>query len=801
MVWLFVLITSVSYAPCWRKLVVCSLQLLLLISFSFAQTGTFSGNVSDEKGTALHGVTITLEPDKHIVQTDQQGLFALDDLYPGTYRFSTSHKDYATYSDTVVIAVEQSVERQIVLQHTRTIAEVVVSGAVTEQESPNQLLKLNRSAMPVQVISRQMIEKMGSRRLDEVLKEQTGIAIVNNVTGGSRSVGVQLQGFGSEYVMVLIDGQPMVGRNNGNFDLSRISVSNIERIEIIKGASSCLFGSDALGGAINIITRYGAVEPQAQLALRYGSLNMVDATVDAEAPFAHQRGSVQLSANYYRTDGFNTNPYLSSGQSSPPYQNFDTQARIRYQLGRQTYLGTSIRYGIRRSDMTKNWNDEWQASDQQDEKDINFSLNLDHTFRSGLRSMSRYYLTHYNVDQANRWRGNEHSSGELSFRQTVHRFEQQFAKSYRSGISLTGGLGGSMEHMDDKALGDIPVLTTAFGYLQGDKRFFEKLDLRGGLRYDHTSSYGGKINPSFGLEYYLNEKLSLKTGIGTGFKAPDYRMRYLVFFNPSASYLVVGNELLGETLLQMQRNGEISEIFHVAEQLDKNLKPERSTSFNIGAKYKPIAQVTMEGGLFYHNLRNQIDAVPVATGTSISQIYSYWNLPKAVNKGLEANMQWQINNDLNVQVGYQYLIAKDLSVADSIRAGNWPYNQNLHDPKTGQSPSPTVSDYWGIVNRSRHMLNARVFYHYKPWDTHMSLRANYRGKYPFADYNNNNFIDRFDTFVPEHILLNAFIEKRLLHDKLKLSLTIDNILDFKHQLMPGQPGRMFIGGISYRLQK
>jgi outer membrane receptor for ferrienterochelin and colicins len=91
--------------------------------------------------------------------------------------------------------------------------------------------------------------------------------------------------------MVLVDGQPMLGRNSGNFDLSRISVTNIERIEIIKGASSCLYGSDALGGAINIITRHGAITPQAQASLLYGSLNTVDATLEAETPFANQRGS------------------------------------------------------------------------------------------------------------------------------------------------------------------------------------------------------------------------------------------------------------------------------------------------------------------------------------------------------------------------------------------------------------------------------------------------------------------------------------------------------------------------------
>ncbi|MDR2281880.1 MAG: TonB-dependent receptor [Sphingobacterium sp.] len=768
----------------------------------YAQTGRIIGTISTEKGIKIHGAVISLEPDKHIVQSNSNGTFVIKNLYPGTYYMRIEHTGYTSHTDTVVISAGQTATKSIILADRATVIdEVRIQQSVTEQTSPDQLLKLSRSAMPVQVISRQAIEQMGSRRLDEVLKEQTGIAIVNNVSGGSRSVGVQIQGFGSEYVMVLIDGQPMIGRNNGNFDLSRISVANIERIEIIKGASSCLFGSDALGGAINIITRYGAIEPQSQLSLLYGSLNLLDVTLDAETPFAQQRGSVHLSTNYYRTDGFNTNPYLQSGQSSPPYSNFDTQARIRYQMAKKTYIGTSFRYGSRTSDMSKNWDSQWQGQDKQNEYDINYTLSLEHTFRSDVRSISRYYLSHYNVDQFTKWQGQNSNKSELQFAQTVHRYEQQFAKNYRSGFNLTAGLGGSIEHMQDETIGNIPNLTTLFAYLQGDKRIAERLDLRGGLRYDHTGSYGGRLNPSAGLQYYLNEKLSFKAGIGSGFKAPDFRMRYLVFFNPAANYLVIGNEVLKETLTQMQQKGDISEIFRIADRLDQNLKPEQSISFNLGTQWKANSKLTLEAGIFLHHLRNQIDPIPVATGTKISQLYSYQNLPKVVNKGLEANMQWQPLDKLQLQLGYQYLIAKDRSVTDSIQAGNWPYNQNLHDPKTGQSFSPRTKDYWGMINRSRHMLNAQLFYTYTPWNSSASLRINYRGKYPFADYNGNDFIDRFDHFVPEHLLINAYFEKRILKERMKLRFTLDNILDVKHELMPGQAGRIFLAGFSYRISR
>lgn len=764
------------------------------------QQRIFSGEIIQQDGRPIPKATIRLEPDKHIVQTNASGFFSFDHLYPGLYYIYIEHPHYEAYVDTITINAGRASYRNIILSSTKNSIETVEVKALKHSaESPDQLLQLNRSAMPVQIISRQMIELMGSRRLDEVLKEQTGIAIVNNIAGGSRSTGVQLQGFGSEYVMILIDGQPMVGRNNGNFDLSRISVSNIERIEIVKGASSCLFGSDALGGAINIITRYGAVEPQAQLSLSYGSLNITDVTLDAESPFAHQRGSIHLSSNFYRTDGFNTNPFLLSGQSSPPFRNFDNQVRLRYQLAKNTFIGTSIRFGTRRSKMSKNWDSEWIGQDNQEEKDLNYSLNLEHNFRSGIKSVSRYYLSRYDVDQFTKWQG-QGNNNELNFVQTVHRLEQQLAKSYRNGLSFTAGFGGSVEQLKDASIGTIPNQNSLFAYLQGDKRLFEKLDVRAGLRYDHTASYGGKINPSAGLQYYLNEKISFKGGIGSGFKAPDYRMRYLSFFNPAANYLVIGNEILKETLNQMNANGEISEMFPLADRLNQNLKPERSISLNLGTQWKPHAKLAIEVGIFQHYLFNQIDAVPIATGTSVSQIYSYQNLPKAVNKGIEANIQWQLKEGLQLQVGYQYLIAKDLSVKDSIRQGNWPYNQNLHDPTTGESHPPTVSDYWGLINRSRHMFNAQLLYQYKPWNTSASLRANYRGKYPFADYNGNGFIDRYDRFVPQHLLLNAYLEKRILKERVKLRFTIDNILDFKHQWMPGQPGRVFIGGITYRIQ-
>jgi outer membrane receptor for ferrienterochelin and colicins len=782
------------------------LYMLLMLSI-FAHTkisaqtnGDIMGMVRDEHSEPLANATITLEPDRHMQQSDIKGEFVFKKLYAGNYTITISMVGFKAYTGKVTVAAGNTARLNVSLTADQsTLNEVMVAG---ERSTPDNLVRAERSAMPVTIITRRTIELMGSRRLDELLKEQTGIAIVSNIGGGARSVGVQMQGFGSEYVMILIDGQPMVGRNSGNFDLSRISVSNIERIEIIKGASSCLFGSEALGGTINIITRHGALQPQGLASVNYGSLNIVDATLEGETPFASQRGSVNLSANYYRTDGFNTNTKYLQGTTAPPYDNYALQGRVRYRLTKNSTAGISGRYGLRKSFMSKDFGLGNISGDSQDEKDLNLSATFDHNFNSGFRSMTRYYFTRFTSDQQVNWQQTGATATSDVFEQTLHRFEQQFAYAITNGLKFTGGLGGSIENMNDVALTDPGALSTAFAYIQGDWQITDRLGAVGGVRYDRTNTYGGKVNPSLGLQYRILPSLTLKAGAGTGFKAPDFKTRYLVFYNPTANYLVIGNDVLRQTLETLQQQGQISEIReYLLKQLDRNLQAEGSTSFNAGLVWQPKPGIKLEGGVFYHSLRNQINSIQIATGSGNRVIYTYQNLPQAVNKGIDVSVAVNLLKDLELSAGYQYLIAKDKSVQDSIMNGGFPYNQNIHDPKTGNSYPPKPADYWGIENRSRHMLNVRAFYAYRPWDANINVRLNYRGKYPFGDLNGNQFIDRYDTFVAGYFLLNASIEKKLMKTHLSLRFTADNMMDYTDMLIPGQPGRVILAGITYRFFK
>ncbi|MBD1434817.1 TonB-dependent receptor [Sphingobacterium sp. DN00404] len=773
------------------------LPLLPIVAFS-QEKYAITGEVRlGDSGETADQIIITLWPDQKILKPNKEGHFRFSELYEGSYRLRVEYVGYVSQELDVMVEGD-NVNLDILLEmESYGIAEVAVQG---KQMAVDNLVKAENAAMPVTVITRREIELMGSRRLDEIMKEQTGVAVVNDIASGSRAIGVQVQGFSSSYVMVLIDGQPMLGRNNGNFDLSRISVTNVERIEVIKGASSCLYGSDALGGAINIITRHGAITPQAHGSLLYGSLNTVDATVEAETPFANQRGSVVISGNYYKTDGFNTDSkYMIGGTTIPPYSNYSFQGRARYRLSRDGTLGVTARYTEGNSEMINMWSDEWINEDRQTDRDLNLSASYDHNFANGVRSMSRYYFTRYENEMQANWINQNALIGAEMFGQQVHRLEQQFAYAPIRSIQLTGGIGGSLELMDNKDLGQERNLNTAFAYLQTEWQPLAKLRTTTGLRYDHTNVYRGRLSPSLGLQYSLSEEWLMKAGIGAGFKAPDYKMRYQVFYNPSANYMVVGTDQVREVMEALDRNGELSfQNSYMLNLTAGNLKAENSLSSNFGFIWNPSTRLRAEASVFYHRIANQINAVAVGNGTTVGQIFTYRNLPRAANKGFELSVGYRPLESLNLSIGYQYLVAKDLSVLDSIRAGNYPYNQMINNPITGESRPVTTGDYWGIEDRSRHMINLKATYEYQPWNMTLNLRANIRGRYPFQEINGNQFIDEYDAFVPDHTLLNLTLEKKLWRNKLTLRLIADNLLGFTHRYMPGQPGRVILGGLSYR---
>ena len=156
-------------------------------------------------------------------------------------------KNYFKYSILLFLIGVNYCHSQIRLKDTITeqrLEEVIVTATRTYRQ-------LSSLPLPAQIVSQKELKQANRIRLNNILNEQTGLITVQNFIGGE---GIQMQGLDSEYTLVLIDGVPLVGRSAGTLDISRVALGNIKQIEIVKGASSSLYGSEALGGVINIIT-------------------------------------------------------------------------------------------------------------------------------------------------------------------------------------------------------------------------------------------------------------------------------------------------------------------------------------------------------------------------------------------------------------------------------------------------------------------------------------------------------------------------------------------------------------------
>ena len=138
-----------------------------------------------------------------------------------------------------------------------TLSEIVITSTRTA-------IQLGNVTVPYQLINKKNIEQIGSLRLKDILQEQTGLYITNGF-----GAGVQMQGLNPDYTIILLNGEPLVGRTAGVLDLNRISISNIKRIEIVKGPSSSLYGSEAMAGVINIITDTSC-KKSVETGIRYG---------------------------------------------------------------------------------------------------------------------------------------------------------------------------------------------------------------------------------------------------------------------------------------------------------------------------------------------------------------------------------------------------------------------------------------------------------------------------------------------------------------------------------------------------
>lgn len=631
---------------------------------------------------------------------------------------------------------------------------------VTATRTVRQLSSL---PLPVTLISKKQLQQTGVTRLNEILNEQTGIIMTPDATIGGGE-GVQIQGIASDYILVLIDGVPVVGRSSGNLDLSRFAIGNIKQIEVVKGPSSSLFGSEALGGVINIITEKPTSENiSGQVSHRAATFNNQNTNLSLNQ--RTKKIGYSIFADRLSTDGYDLAP-TQDGQTVNPFFNYTFNGRLFFDIAKNIDVFASGRYFYQEFDIQPSTSEE---------KDANAQLRVNHNASKKTNLQYEFYYTNYITDE----QVVDPIDNELlianDFDQKLFRPEIRFNHSFSLNNTLTIGGGYNFETLDRSLFAETVTFNSQYIFIQYDFKPIEKLNIITGARFDNHSEYNSQLSPKISAKYDITPSFSIKGSVGSGFKAPDFRQLYLDFTNAAGGgYSVFGKEVEAAGIQRLQDNDEIATLQVDPSQLGERLDAESSVGYNFGVAYKE-GKISSELNFFRNDFKNLIDTRILAAKTNGQNVFGYVNRESVYTQGLELDLKYKLFKTLNLSAGYQLLFAFDKDKEDALDNGE----VFARDPETLETIRLSKSDYFGLENRSRHTINFKAFYDIPKWNANANLRVTYRSRFGLTDRNGNDLLDDFDnSFVGGYALVNLTFGKTFL-EHYSLQLGANNLLDFK----------------------
>ncbi len=623
----------------------------------------------------------------------------------------------------------------------RQLDEVVITATRT-------LRQLSSVPLAVTLISNKEIKKAGSTRLRNILQEQTGIVFVTDPSGFE---GIQMQGLNAAYTLVLIDGVPLVGRSAGTLDLRRLTVNDVKQIEIVKGPSSSLYGSEAIGGVINIIThKLNRDTNKGDLQFYFKGGNRSELDLNTNYAFKKGKFGIKTGLNLNAVGAYDLSP-STSYKTSNPYENYTGTLDLTYEVSKQLNIVQSNRFYQQNQKLETHTNTV---------NEYNFHTKVDHKLSEKVDVDYSFYATNYKTKSI--FNGNA-----SHYNQSLIRPEVRAVIKFNKNELITG-VGASFDALDRTFFAKKESFKTHYVFGQFDYKLTEDLNIILGARFDHHNKYKSAFSPKISARYKLNDWLAIKSSVGYGFKAPDFRQLFFNFNNSAGGYIVYGVRTMHELFGQIPA---------VQNQVAKDLNPENSIGYNLSFQMKPIQNLKLNVNFFRNDIKDLINTAVfngVLPGINpTTRVFYYENRNKVYTQGVELDAHYRFTDNISVSGGYQFLIAKDKDQEKLIKSGV------VYFRKTSSSPSQqlSINDYVGLANRSKHTANLKLSYRNFQHNFFANLRAIYRSKYALYDTNSSQqIIDRYDDFVKPHVLLNASITKPI-YSVSEIQIGVDNLLN------------------------
>jgi vitamin B12 transporter len=388
-------------------------------------------------------------------------------------------------------------------------AETVVTAARIPQ-------RLGNALQSTTVITAQDIQESGQQTLPQVLQRLGGVEIATTGGAGQPSA-VFIRGANNAQTLVLIDGMRVNSATSGATAYENIPLDQIERIEIVAGPLSSLYGSDAIGGVIQIFTKNAGRAPSYAVSAGYGTWN----TTQVSGSFNRSIGNfdVAATAGYSYSNQFSaTNPTIPFDQHNPdndPYENSNVSAKLAYRFNPDNEAGVNGFYSNGRTHFDAGP----LTDDENNQKIYTFSAYSRNQLTPVWQSMLRVGQSTDDIVTTGAFPG---------------RFETTQAQAtWQNTFKLWGGaLIAGAEYLRQKVTSDVEYAVTSrtigsgFAGFTGD---YGNNGIQLNVRYDDNSQFGAHTTGSAGYGYRFNDSWRVRATAGTAFHAPTFNDLYFPF--------------------------------------------------------------------------------------------------------------------------------------------------------------------------------------------------------------------------------------------------------------------------------
>lgn len=602
--------------------------------FVFPQNLSISGTVTDTANNVLPGVNVKITGTNFGSATGVNGSYYIGKLKPGKYSLEFSSIGYKTKR---IYNLDLHIKSQvinIILDQQPIISQQVI---VTASKYAQRLSDLPVSAS---VIHADLFEKKDINDLEDAMRYVPGVNMIDDQISIRGSSGYS-RGAGTR-VLLAIDGIPYYTGDTGEIIWEIIPTPEIDRVEIIKGASSSLYGSSAIGGVINVITKGIGSKPVTYIKTNIGAYDKPSYSIwdwskevrtfsGITAAHSERIGKLGLSLSITRLSDMS---YKQSGY----YTRYIGFLKGIYDFSPSSSL-TLLANSMNQHDGTfLYWKDSRNALVPPD-------ANQGESVTSGRYMAGAIYKNIITKDFFINIRGSyyrndwsDQTSAHNNSLSNLYRLEVQSNANLFRNFVLVSGIEVTADNVHSNIFSN--EASSGFGiYSQADYKFELPLSATFGIRYDYSKLSNqigvSAVSPKAGLNYRVSDRLSLRSSFGTGFRAP------------TLSEAFTSTTTGGITIVP-----------------NYDLKPETNWSFEVGANWQINNYIDLDAAIFNNEYYNFIEPNFVSN----SLFAQFQNITRARIQGFEFNSSSTFFDDrLKLELSYTYLWARDLDLNQALK--------------------------------------------------------------------------------------------------------------------------------------